>query len=263
MSKKICVSLHTIKLHELHTTLRHLQKHDEKWSDLYLRLGEIVADTTTKMTKSGSALVLFYLLLSSISDRYQMSVTFQGVTASVPTSFPLLVAAASFYFFVMQIQTFVMITVYRSRQSSKLQLRGFSANCFGFIMKQDDMALVTPVFQLGFLRDKYSISDILTIQTTLVVAALFIPTIGLYVFLFDKSISILLAPGISLLPWIIAYLSALILVFVLIFAIFFNIPLPMKRDSFSIRWGFLTRLHPLGMHPRVAEFLSESEGKNT
>ena len=259
MAKTVWISLRKIKLHELRTTLRYLQRHDEKWSDLYLRLGELVSESTATSIKTGSSLLLYYFLLSSISDPYEMSVTFQGVTASVPTSFPLIIACITFYFFTLQFQTALMLIGFRASQSSKVLLRGFSANAFGFIMKQDQMALVTPLHNNGFLKERLGVSSLLTFFTTVVAATLLLPILGLFFFLCQKTFTVVLADDASLLNLGLGFVCISILSATLLFVFLFNLPIPMKRNSFSIRFGLLTNLYPVGQHPRVATFLKDAE----
>lgn len=152
MARTVWVSLRKIKLHEVHTTLRYVRKHGEKWSDIFLRFGELQADATQKLIKTGSALVLYYLLLVSISDPYTVSVSFQSVEASIPTAFLTLIASVTFYFFLLQFQSLLMILGLRTKESGKIPLRGFSSNAYGFLFGQDEMALVTPVHANQFFE---------------------------------------------------------------------------------------------------------------
>jgi hypothetical protein len=129
-----------------------VRKHGEKWSDIFLRFGELQADATQKLIKTGSALVLYYLLLVSISDPYTVSVSFQSVEASIPTAFLTLIASVTFYFFLLQFQSLLMILGLRTKESGKIPLRGFSSNAYGFLFGQDEMALVTPVHANQFFE---------------------------------------------------------------------------------------------------------------
>lgn len=43
-----------------------------------------------------------------------------------------------------------------------------------------------------------------------------------------------------------------------LYLLLFNVPLPMKKNVFGIRWGALSNLYPLGMHPQIKKWIGES-----
>jgi len=257
------VSIRRLKIQEFFLTLRYIKDGGASWHDIYLRLGEIQEKTSKAFLKSLSPLLISYLLLVSLSDDRTISITFQSITASIPTSFATLVSSLAVFVSFQQLQSAVMMISIRSTESARLRLYRFSANAYGLYHGQDDMALSVPVLQNFFLKEKLPISKLLSSMMLLTYSLILVPMMAFYIYLLNLQIDIVLTSEAPLLEHIAATLGVMTLVFAAIFIILFNIPLPFAKNKFGIRWGFLCNLYPMSRHPQLGIWLEESEDNKT
>lgn len=261
MSETIYVSLRKLKTHEFKRTLRYLQRAGKTWHEAYIRLGEMQQEATKRLTKTGSAILILYLILSSLREGTLVSITFQNITASVPAAY--LLAVSSIWIFVFMQQSLIvwMLIEIRAFVSVQPRLPGFSASMHGFIYGQDEMSLVLPLFSNHFLREKLPVSGALGILSLVVYSALLIPVLAFSLYVSHFQISLLLTESIPFLEKSAAVLGLLTLVSCAVFLFLFNIPMPMRKDIYSIRFRVLIWLSPLGRHPQTIKWLSESANK--
>ncbi len=251
------VSLRTLKVHEFHRTLRHLRHIGRTWHDIYIRLGEMQQEATNRFLKSLSTLLVIYLLLQSLGKGSTVSLNLLQVTASIPIAYVATVGAISLFIVIQQLQSVIMIIGIRSAESTRMRLPGFSANMYGLYNGQDEMALAVPVVVNRHVREIAPISSLLSITTMIVYLSMLMPIIAYSAFLLSWQIHIF---GLAGIPWI-ERAAAIVGIFAIFqsyaFVLLFNIPFPVTKNTFSIRWGILYGLHPFGSHPRSKLWLDD------
>ena len=255
--KRICISLRALKKHEFRTTLRYIRASGAIWHDIYVKLGDLQNKQTATLIKSCGGLFLYYLALSSLGDIDQVGITLQGYSASVPTAVVTVVASVGLYFILLQAQSLVMVIKLRSEEGAKLSLRGFSMNAYGFYHDQDEMALAVPVLSFGSFRERLPTSNLFSLMLLITVFALAIPLIGFWYYLLSFQLEIVLSTDIQFMYRAVAAFGVLMRGFSLAYLILFNFPMPFKKNTFAIRWGFLVRNYLDGNHPRIANWLNE------
>ncbi|MDX8353700.1 hypothetical protein [Cognatiyoonia sp. IB215182] len=255
--KKTWVSLRSIKQHEFRTTLRYIKVAGATWHDIYIQLGKLQTEAISKLIKGCTGIFVYYLLLSSLGDASNVSISVQGITASVPTAFVTVVASVGFFFIILQMQSALMIVLLRAHEGARLSLRGFSMGAYGLYNGQDEMELSTPLIRYGSFKEVLPASGTLIVLYLIVLASLLVPLAGLWVYLLDLQMIIARSDIVHGVYRLVAVFGVFVLIASAIYTVIFNIPLPIKKNSFSIRWGFLTRLHPPGRHPRLEAWLEE------
>ncbi|KQB97238.1 hypothetical protein AL073_09330 [Loktanella sp. 1ANDIMAR09] len=260
--KRICISLRALKKHEFRTTLRYIRATGATWHDIYVKLGDLQSKQTATLIKSCGGLFVYYLVLSSLGDIDRVGITLQGYSASVPTAFVTVVASVGLYFILLQAQTLVMVIMLRIEEGAKLSLRGFSMNAYGFYHDQDEMALAVPVLSFGSFQERLPTSRLLSLMLLIVVLALTIPLFGFWSYLLRFQLEIILSNDVQFIYRAVATFGVLMLVFSLVYLILFNVPMPFKKNTFAIRWGFLVRNYLGGNHPRIAHWLDEEVKKS-
>lgn len=249
------ISLSSIKQHEFRTTLRYIKARGANWDTIYTNLGRIQDTLISKLIKSCSLLFIYYLLLSSLSNQNLISVSFQGVTATVPTAFLTIVASVSLYFTIMQLQSVAMIIIIRAREGLRLSLRGFSMGAYGFFNEQDEMHLAVPVMPYGSFKEVIPISGLLSICLSFIIVCTVVPIGAFSFYLFELQTSIILSNDVAVIYRITAAAGNFIVLATALYILLFNIPFPMRKHSAAIRWGFLVRLYNAGQHPQLDRWL--------
>ncbi|SFR34688.1 hypothetical protein SAMN04488005_0692 [Yoonia tamlensis] len=248
--RRLRVSLRNIKQHEFRTTLRYINASDANWRDVYTQLGTLQDDATKKLTKTGAGIFVYYLLMSSLGNEEYVSLTFQGVTASVPTAFVTVVASLGLFLIAMQAQTVLMLIVLRVHEGRRLSLRGFSMGMYGLYTGQDEMELATPVIGYGSFKEKYPISNTLSAISGIVFIAIAFPAVALWIYLLDSQWIIISSPSVLALYKVSAAFGIFVLISTLVYLVLFNLPLPISKNKEFVRWSFLANLHPVGCHPQ-------------
>lgn len=253
------ISLRRLKEHEFQTTLRYIRETGENWHNVYVRLGQLQSDVTKKVVKLLTTVLVFYLILISFADTENVVVTFYGVTASIPTGFVTVTASLFLFLIAQHFQTFWMVMQTRIREGLRVKLPGFSMNSYGFYHDQDEMALVTPVVLNNFLKPRFGIPSVLSFLSLAVFFAVAFPFLGMWYYLADLQLHILLSEPIGALSQAASVFGLFTLFVTIAFLLLFNVPLPMARNSFAIRWGFLSRLYPVGQHPQLKVWLDSEK----
>lgn len=253
------ISIRRLKIHEFHRTVGYVRATGKSWQDIFLRLGEMQEEATNRFLKTLSSLFVTYLLINSLGSGNLISITVSTVTASVPVSYVAAVGAISFFLACQQLQTVMMIIGIRSSESARPKLPGFSANMYGFFNGQDELALSVPVLVNTYLKERIPVSSFLSISSLIVYASLLLPLMAFSAFLISWQVHVIeggTAPKIEI-------FAAAIGIFVVfqsyLYLILLNLPFPMKKNVFGIRWGVLSIMCPLGKHPQIEKWLDEAE----
>ncbi len=251
------VSIRRLKVHEFHRTLRHLKHTGRTWHDIYIRLGEMQQEAANSFLKSLSSLLVIYLLLQSLGKGSTVSLTMLQVTASIPIAYVATVGAISLFIVVQKLQAVIMIMGIRNSESVRMNLPGFSANMYGLFNGQDEMALAVPVVVNRYIREVVPISSLLSFTTMLVYLSTVLPIVAYSAFLLSWQIHIVRLEGIPKIELVSAIVGIFAILQSFIFVLLFNLPFPVKKNTFSIRWGILHGLYPFGAHPRSKLWLDD------
>jgi len=229
------------------------------WHDIYIRLGQLQDRSVVNLIKSYSGIVLYYLILSSLGNESEVSLTIQGITAALPTALLTAVASVGLFLIAMQLQSTLMIMVLRSHEGTRLSLRGFSMGAYGFYNDQDELELSVPLIRYGFFKEVLPTSAILSILMLIVVLSLLTPLFALWVYLLNLQFDISISTSVEPLFRVVAAFGIFSLLATALYLGLYNAPLPTQKDSMAIRWGFLIRLHSPKQHPRLKHWLEDSD----
>jgi hypothetical protein len=251
------ISIRRLKAHEFYCTLRYIRRTGLNWYEVYARLGEVQNKSTGRLKKMLSSILICYLLLVSLRNGSLISVTWSEITASVPVSYFSLFASFQVFFAIQFLQATFMIMLIRASESVKHGLPRFSANMYDLYHGQDEMALTVPILPYGFLKEKFPISATLSFFYLAIILLMLVPIIAFSLFLLNIQIELLTQFDLGLLEKIATYAGIFVNTFSILLLAIFNIPIPLEKNSSSIRWGFLARLYPRASHPRAVQWLEK------
>lgn len=259
MKRNKFLSIRQLKCHEFHSTFRYIRLEGQSWSDIYLRLGELQADAIARFVKSLSPLFITYMLLSSLGEGRLVSLTVQTFTASIPAAYVAALGGVFLFVSLQYLQVTIMIISIRSNESVRVRLRRFSAHKYGFFHGQDEMALSTPLFLNSFLSERLPTSSVLSAISSFVYGMTLLPILAFSVYLADWLFQLAFLIESNLFERVSAFLGLGAVFATLVYVFLFNLPMPMRKNSFSIRWGFLVHLYPRGPHPVIGRWLKEED----
>lgn len=259
MMRSKWISIRRLKIHEFHRTISYVRAAGKSWQDIFLRLGEMQEEATNRLLRTLSSAIVTYLLINSLGSGNLISITFSTVTASVPISYVAAVGAISLFLACQQLQTVLMIIGIRGSESSRPKLPGFSANMYGLFNGQDELALSVPVLVNTYLKERIPVSGFLAISSLIVYASLLLPLMAFSAFLISWQAHIITSATAPKIEIAAAALGIFVVLQSYLYLLLFNIPLPVKKNVFGIRWGVLSTLHPLGKHPQIKKWIDEAE----
>lgn len=114
------------------------------------------------------------------------------------------------------------------------------------LKNRSENALGISLFNNPYLKELVPISGLLGFMVLAVMMSALIPIVALGIFVFSEQLGLLQASNTHILEKIAAGVGSIIVFLSGLYVLLFHIPLPMKKNSFSIRWGFLYQLAP---HP--------------
>ena len=240
------VSIKRLKIHEFNTTLRRMNKEEQTW----LRKSAICSEIQEKAIKSFighlGQILIAYLIATSLRDANQISIKVSNFEASVPaayflfaTSFLLLILSISFN----HLSTAVSM---KSALAGKMLLNGFSASTFDMLQNRSENALGIPTYMNSFVKEVLPISSVLGSLLLVAIVAMLVPILAFGYFLLAELYALALSHSISIPERVSAVAGVTITITAGLYVLFFHLPLPIKKNPFSIRWGFLYYLPP---HP--------------
>lgn len=258
MSKKkyFFISLRRLKIHEFDSTLRYVHK-SGSWVDLFQKLSDLQKNAIASFLKLCSPLILAYLALFSLNSDGVVGVTIQGVTAAIPTAHFAITTSLIFLFATLSLAHLLVVFSLRARQSARILLPGFSTNVFGWLHGHDEIALSIPIISSDFLREIIPVSKLLTSFLSIAFLGLLIPFFAFGYYLASVQFDLLFLPEVSMHQKIAAVFGiGLVICSVLYFGLF-HTPLPMAKDKYLIRWGFLCKISRHFPHPQAKKWLDE------
>jgi hypothetical protein len=252
------ISIKRLKEHEFHTTLRRLDRSENTWTRRFEILSQLETAAIKGFTKLAGAIFISYLVLSSLRSGDLISIKFGTFEASIPATYSLAISSYIFLFGCISFCHLSTIVSLKAKESARLILPGFSTSTYSLLKgKEDDVSLGLTVYNNRFFSEKLPISTILGNILLMGIVAVLIPLSAVGIYLLDTQIELFLSQEISNWEKISIAVGGLLIVFSFIYAILFHIPLPTKKNAYSIRWGFLILLVPRGSHPRAASWLSD------
>lgn len=251
------ISIRRLKIHEFFQTLNYIRGTGKTWHDIYLRLGELQSEATARFLRQASALLIMYFLLNALGDENLVSITIKDVTASIPIVYVSATSSLILFVTAQSLQSLLTLISIRTKEATKMKLPRFSSNAYGLFHGQDEMALAVPVILNNFFRERLPTSKILSAMTLFVYFFFFLPLLAMWYFLIQIQITFIFSESSGIFNKVVALSGVLICVSTALYIALFNLPLPMKKRRFGIRWGFLSFLYPTGGHPRIHEWLED------
>ncbi len=150
-----------------------------------------------------------------------------------------------------------MIVTFRSREGNRLKLRNFSPQAYGMYHGQDEIAISVPISNNRFFKDNLRISAALTALLMMSYLMLIFPVFAALVYLLNFQIDLIFCGCNKFYSYFPAIFGLFIIIFSGLYVIFFNIPIPMSKNRYNIRWGFLAPIMSRGIHPRATEWLRD------
>ena len=240
------ISIKRLKIHEFDTTFRLLYPHGENWFKKRELISEIEAKAIKSFITVCAQILMSYLVVSSLTTGSLVSVTLFGSTASIPLAYALGVSSFIFVVAALQLNHLSAAISMKTRSAAKFLLHGFNVGAYDLSKGRDDNALGIPVFSIGFLKEAI---PILTLLGYLFIASLFVailPILAYGAYLYFNQLELLVDKQLPLLERATSIVGILLLITSALSVVLFHLPIPFRKDTFSIRWGFLVRLHPLG-----------------
>ncbi|MEJ2018390.1 MAG: hypothetical protein P8X51_08860, partial [Maritimibacter sp.] len=253
------ISLKRLKIHEFNTTIRRMHPDERQWVRAYSLLGELESRAIVQFSKQSGKLFLAYLALTSLRNGNSLSISAFKIDASVPVAYAFTATSFLFVFIALSFNHLSTITSLRLKKGIKLNIPGFSVEIFRLLNNQSEYALGVSIFQSSFIKERFPISKLLGVALLFILLAASIPYFAFGWYVFHEQLLISLSPSFSTAERAASAFGALTIPFAFAYAFLFHIPLPTKKNDFSIRWGVLVYLDPPGKHPRIAEWLEENK----
>ena len=129
-------------------------------------------------------------------------------------------------------------------------LPGFSTSILGLLRgKKDDISLGLPQYSNSFLREKFPTSIFLSSAVLLGVFAMLIPVAAFGYFILFEQVEVLLDATAPIIERTAVLVGAILAILSFAYVLLFHLPMPVRKNTSSIRWSFLCYL-PKGRHPR-------------
>ncbi len=242
--KAKCISIKKLKTHEFHTTLRKLGAEQQTWVRKTEICSEIQDRAIKSILKPLSNLLLAYLIATSLRVNDLIAVKVSTFEASVPaayflfaTSFVLLITSIAFN------HLSVAMTL-KSSLAGKMLLNGFSATTYDVLQNRSENGLGLTVYTNSFFKEYLPISSWLSLVILFGIFVILVPIAAFGYYVFTELFSFVWSAESSIPERVSAGAGAMMTVSAGLNVLIFHLPLPMKKNTYAIRWGFLYRLAP-------------------
>ncbi len=253
-----CVSLRRLKAHEFNKTIRYIHK-SGNWAELYQKLSELQGQATANLLKTIGPLIISYLILVSLNADGKVSISIQGISASIPTAY--FSISVSFIFFLSTLALAHLSTVFflRSRASGKILLPGFSTSIFGLLSGYDENALSVPILNNWFLKELIPVYKVLTIFFVIALFGILVPYFAFAFYLITTQVELVQMSSTTIYEKTSGIFGIGLVSLSLAYFILFHLPLPMVKNKRQIRWNFLSVISTKFPHPQTKKWLEEKE----
>ena len=258
MKRTWWISLRAIKCHEFNSTFRLLERDNSNWAKKFNLLRKLEKSSIKQFFKFGAQLTLAYLILSSLQSGISLAFQVSEFSVSLPIAYFLALASFVFLFTVISFCHLAVVMTLKARESGKILIPGFSTNAYALITgDDDDMSLGIPLHLNRFLKELIPVLSVLSAGLLVSIVVLLIPLFAFGGYLLHEQSMLLENQNIGILEWVAALLGNLVVAFGALYLVLFFVPLPFRKDRYSIRWGFLYNLPRSGRHPQSHVWLDE------
>lgn len=251
------ISIRRLKIHEFNRTFRYFDK-PGNWFDKFMKLSQLQDNAIKSFLKLVSPLIVMYLILTSLNSDGQVGVSIQGYSAKIPTAFLAVLASLNYLVAGLSFAHLSAIFSLRARQSGKILLPGFSSNVFGLLSGHDENALGIPLADNTFLKELIPVSRGLTYIILIALLAVIMPYFAFGYFLVGIQWELVETHGISLFEKTTAVIGVGLTLSSITHVVLFHTPLPMRKNVYSIRWGFLSKISDKYPHPQIDRWVKRS-----
>lgn len=252
MRRTVWISVRRLNAHQFNTTLR-VASPNLPWPDKFRKLSELQNSAIQQATKLYGSLIVTYLILAALNGQGTVSITIQGVTASVPTAYYSVMTGFLYLIFTLSLLHLFTIMSLRNNMSGRILIRSFSPNIYGLLHGYDENTLAIPNINNIFLKERTPFIEILSLLLLIAMSGLLIPYLAYGYYLTTVQIELLFSE-VSKIEKIAAAITVLMIVYSYAYFFLFNIPLPFKKNTYSIRWGLLAPIADQFPHPRSEQW---------
>lgn len=255
--RAVRASLHRLKQHELHTTLRASETNFADWQRNYLALCERQATLLSQTSKQLIALLATYLAIYNLSTGSALELSVASTTIRVPAAFALLGVAFQFLIVSFYTLSWLCLLSFTSKYEPRPRQPRFSKDMFGLLNGHNDLALSTP-FARSRIWSPNKTYDVLGFLYLLVAIGLLSPVFALTAFILNSAISSAnAAQSIISFEFVSSILAVALISYAYSYVVFFYAPLRHKKNKMFIRWGMLVHDYPRGKHPMLERWLRD------
>ncbi len=252
------ISLKRLKEHELFSTMRVLSGREVNFVDMYLVLLELERKASSAFLKTVGTFVLGFFLISALKDGSDLRLVIGGFSLSVPVAYSSAFMGLAFWVGCMQMIQWMAILSTRSRVGVRFRVAGFSAPMFALTRGFDDMALAIPILANGFLKSKLPIQTLGNVMLLVTIVGPSIALLAIAGFFVTEQFSLIVDGDTNLVEKFAAGFGAASIIGACVYTVAFFVPLPAKKNTFSIRWGFL---YPIASsRAAIDRWISEENG---
>jgi uncharacterized integral membrane protein len=208
-------------------------------------------ESISRAAKSFAAPTALCFAIKALGSPTEVSMTFQGTTASVPAGVVAMIASVTIPFIAIYVQNAFMAIGMRNREMNKRYIRGFSLPAFEQFNGDDEIGLAIPIVPYGFFAEKIPVGSILTMLLFVVLILAFLPLFFLGGFLTAFQFEILQTENAGWVNYTGAVCGLFAIISAMLYMVFFNLPLPMKRNCSHIRWNLLCPISDTVPHPQI------------
>lgn len=244
--KTKCISIKRLKIHEFNTTIRLVSKHDDSWTKRSEIYSSIQENAIKSFINGAGKLLLGYLVATSLRNGDLISLKMSNFEASLPASYFLFAVSIVFLFTSVAFNHLSCALTLKSRLAGKMILNGFSANMYDLLNNRSENSLGISTYANGFIKEIIPVSGFLAGLVMFGVFAVLIPVGALGIYLFTELSALSQNVELTLPERLTAVAGALISVASFLYVVLFHTPLPVRKNTSRIRWGFLYNLPP---HP--------------
>ena len=224
-----------------------------------------VFEQSTKLFgKNAARLLIAYLIVNTLSDGSLVSLKMFDLELSVPLAYFL--AATSFLFLTTTIalNNFIVAALIHMASGGLSRSQGLNIEMRELLKVEHDkenMELGIPTYHSRVLKDRFYISDLLSLTMLAVCISALVPVFVYGFYLYTQLASIWSNAEITFFENLAGAFGVVVLGISFLQFAFFHLPIPFVKDVTSIRWGFLVKLYPIGKHPQIFAWLDDEENK--
>ncbi len=243
------VSLARLRLHEAYTTMRLLFPHGSNWVGAYESVARNKARALRQLVKSWSLMLFLFLLMNSLREGSNISLTIGDITASIPLPYILAISAVIYFLSFIAFIQYWLLNSLQSQYAQQVKIHGFNHVLYPALTRdEEDLSLGLPPGLNLFLKERYPFSKIAETIVAIVFCVLVVPLVAFSFFLIGTSIDLTLNHTLSFVEGLSVLLAVAVVVLIPLYLCIYFVPMPHEKNTEWIRWIFLydkySRWHP-------------------